>query len=338
MKRLLLFLIGIFIFVLWFYYIDPRQTWDGIKAVNLFYLSLGYIFFLISYGFKVVRWALILRTLKKVPFIQVTKYYCASEFINNFMPVKIGDLSKSIFLKKDYGIDISASVSTMIVDRIYGIIVRLGVICFIPFIALKMYPYLRSYLIYVICLTVIILIFFILLAKNPSYFLKVIDRLLFFLPKSWKRQIISFLEESILTIRKIHPHKRDVLIFLAFSIMGLVAQAYRTYFFFRAVGIEMPLSIFIITTTLMDFLIILPSPPASLGTTEWYTNIIYTLGLGVSKNSVASITLLTHGINLCITGILGFISLTSIGHGIFQPRDQKVKVVSEHPEELVSNL
>jgi len=318
MKRLFLLLfIGVIAFGLWFYYIDPRQTWDGIKTTNLLYLSLGYVLFFISYGFKILRWALILKKIKKIPFLQVVKYYWACEFVNNFVPARMGELSNSLLLKKNYAVTISASMSAVIVDRFYGIIVRLAVIGFIPFVAHDMYPYLKNYLIYVACLLAIILIFFILLVKNTRHFIKLLDKLLFFLSESWTQQILSFIENAIVTIKKTHFRKLDIFIFLGISILSLVTQAWRTYYFFKAVGIEMPIGIYVITTTIMDFLLILPSPPASLGTAEWYTNIIYTIGLGISKNTVAGIAVLTHGITLCLIAILGLTSLSSIGYGFF---------------------
>ena len=84
MKKILLFLIGIFAFILWFYYIDPKETWQGIKTVDLSYLFLGYAFFFISHFLKILRWGLILEKIRKVPFVIVCKYYWASIFINTF--------------------------------------------------------------------------------------------------------------------------------------------------------------------------------------------------------------------------------------------------------------
>jgi uncharacterized protein (TIRG00374 family) len=319
MQRLFLLLfIGVIAFALWLYYIDPGQTWDGIKSTNLLYLSVGYVMLFISYSFKILRWSLILKKVKRIPFLQVVKYYWACEFANNFVPGRIGELSNSLLLKKNYEIAISASMSAMIVDRFFGIIVRLAVIGFIPFVAHEMYPYLKNYLIYVACLLTLIIVFFILLIKSTRNFIKLLNKLLFFLPESWTQRILSFVENTIVTIKKTHFHKLEIFIFLGISILSLLAQAWRTYYFFKAVGIELPIGIYVLTTTIMDFLLILPSPPASLGTTEWYTNIIYTFGLGISKNKVAGIAVLTHAITLCFIAILGLISLSSIGYGFFK--------------------
>ena len=327
MKRLFLLLfIGVIAFTLWFYYIDPRQTWDGIKTTDFLYLSLGYVLFFISYGFKILRWALILKTIKRIPFLQVVKYYWACEFVNNFVPARIGELSNSLLLKKNYAVAISASMSAMIVDRFYGIIVRLSVIAFIPFVAHEMPPYLKNYLIYIACVLAIILVFFLLLLKSTRHLIKLLDKLLFFLSESRTQQILSFIENAIVTIKKTHICKLDVFIFLGISILSLVAQAWRTYYFFKAVGIEMPIGMYIITTTIMDLLSILPSPPASLGTAEWYTNIIYTIGLGIPKNTVASIAVLTHGITLSLIAILGLTSLSSIGYGYFNTEKSDKRV------------
>jgi len=321
MKRIFLpVLLGVIAFALWIYYIDPKQTWDGIKNTNFLYLSLGYVLFFISYGFKILRWALILKTIKSIPFFQVVKYYWACEFVNTFVPARMGDLSNSLLLKKNYSVTVSASMSAMVVDRFYGIIVRLAVIGFIPFVAHEMVPYLKEYLIYVACISAIIIIFFILFLKRTRYCIKFINKLLFFLSDSWTHQVVSFIENAIVTIKKTHFCKLDIFVFIGISILSLMAQACRAYYFFKAVGIEMPIGIYVITTTIMDFLSMLPSPPASLGTAEWYTNIVYTIGLGISKNTVAGIAVLTHGITLCIIALLGLTSISSIGVGFLNPK------------------
>lgn len=235
----------------------------------------------------------------------------------------MGELSNSLLLKKNHAVAISASMSAMMVDRFYGIIVRLAVIGFIPFVAHEMFSYLKIYLIYVGCLLAIVLVFFILFVKNKRHLIKLLNKLLFFLSESRTQQIVSFIENAFVTIQKTHFCKWDVFIFLGISVLSLVTQAWRTYYFFKAVGIEMPIGIYIITTTLMDLLLLLPSPPAGLGTAEWYTNIIYTIGLGISKNTVAGIAVLTHAITLFLIALLGLTSLSSIGYGLFNTRKSK---------------
>lgn len=317
MRRLLYLLIGIITLTLFFYFINPRETWEGIKQIRVSYLIIGYFFFFISHGIKFYRWGLILEKIKKVPFLKIFEYYWASQFINNFMPLRIGEVTKSLFLKKDYDIDISSSMSTVIVDRFYGIIVRLSVVLLIPFLDTELFSYLRNYLIYIICLNAILLFFIIVLLIRYQSFMLIINKLFFFLPRSWNQRLVSFFETSVVAIKKIHLQKKDICIFTALSVLGLLTQALLVYFLFKSVGIVIPISIYIITITIMDFFAMLPSPPASIGTTEWYTNIVYTVGLGISKNTVASITLVSHAINLFIIGILGMICLIAIGQGMF---------------------
>ena len=337
MKKILMFLIGILVFILWFYYIDPRDTWQGIKRVDVSYLTMGYIFFFISHFLKILRWGLILEKIRKVPFVTVGKYYLASIFINTFMPLRVGEFSKSLFLKKHYEIDISDSMSTIVVDRFYGLVVRLVVICFIPFLTIDLYFYLKQYLIYVAVFSVMILVLLAISFKNYNWFLKIVDHVLFLLPKLWKQSVLAFVERSIVAIKKIHFQKKDVILFMLLSLLGLIAQAYVAYYLFRAVKIVLPISVFIVSTTIMDFLVILPSPPAGIGTTEWYTNIVYTVGLGIPKNPVASITLIAHGISLCIYGFLGCISLAAIGESILGKTTRGYRKTMEHDKEIVTS-
>ena len=325
MKRLLLFFIGILVFVLWIYYIDPHEVWEIIKTTHLAYLGVGFIFFFISYLFKMVRWQLILKPIQAVPFVQISKYYWSCEFINNFMPLRLGELSKGAFLKKDYGLEFARSLSTIAADRIYGIFIRLVVLCSIPLLAIDLYPFLKSYLIYATSLITCVLLLFLLLLLKDIKILKFLRKLLFFLPHLWVDKICHFIETSIAAVRQVHTRKSDILLYLGISILILVAQSLRTYFFFRAVGLKLPVLIFLVTTTVSDFLVILPSPPASLGTTEWYANIIYTFGLGISKNGVAGVVLLTHAIILLILALLGVWSLTSLGYSILGKGKVKVE-------------
>jgi len=332
MKRLLLFLIGILVFVLWIYYIDPHEVWEIIKTTHLAYLGVGFVFFFVSYILKMVRWQLILKPIQVVPFIQISKYYWSCEFINNFMPLRLGELSKGAFLKKDYGIDFSESLTTIAADRIYGIVIRLFVLCSIPLLAIDLYPFLKGYLIYAASLTTCILLVLLLLLLKDIKLLKFLRIILFFLPQTWVDKITHFIETSITAARKVHTRKKDILLFLGLSILALTVQALQLYFFFRAVGLLIPLPIFFVTTTLSDFLVILPSPPARLGTTEWYANIIYTFGLGISKNGVAGITLLTHAIILLILALLGVLSLITLGYGIFGKRKANLRSSQTHVE------
>ena len=98
----------------------------------------------------------------------------------------------------------------------------------------------------------------------------------------------------------------------------------------------MPMGILVLTT-IMDFLVILPSPPAGIGTTEWYTNMVYTLGLKIPKNPVARITLVAHGISLGIYGFVGCISLAAIGENVFGENAWGYRKTVGHEKDIVTS-
>jgi uncharacterized protein (TIRG00374 family) len=178
MKKILLLLLGLLVLALWFYYIDPHMMWEGIKATYLPYLVTGYIFFFTAHSIKMIRWGSILAKVKRVPPGKIFNYYWASLFINTFMPLRVGEVSKSLFLKKDYEIDISSSMSSIVVDRFYGIMVRLIVICLIPVFSIELYSYLKNYLIYITLACLILCIFISLFLINFKYFSKIIEKMI----------------------------------------------------------------------------------------------------------------------------------------------------------------
>jgi uncharacterized protein (TIRG00374 family) len=317
MKRLLIFLTGIIVFILWLFYVDLREVWEIARATNLAYLTTGFFFFYLSYVLRIQRWQMVLRPILPLPFWGISKYYWASEFINTFTPLRLGEVSKAALLKRDYGIDFGESLSTVVVDRFYGILVRVLVLCCLPLLAINLYPFLKGYLIYAAFLTGCLTLVPALLLVSSGKMLKYLTGMLKFLPPIWLERTIHFVESSLEAIKKVHRRKRDSLTYLSLSALSLATQSLMTYFFFKAAGLEIPFPVFCITTTLVDCLTILPQPPGSLGTTEWYANMIYTFGLGIPKNGVAAITLLTHALGLGILAVLGTASLGSIGGSLF---------------------
>jgi uncharacterized membrane protein YbhN (UPF0104 family) len=77
---------------------------------------------------------------------------------------------------------------------------------------------------------------------------------------------------------------------------------------FKAFNVEIGFLKLLFGYTLIYLSYVIPQPPAQLGSNEWIMLIIFSLGLGLEKNSVSSIMIFSHamtGILLSIIGVIG---------------------------------
>jgi uncharacterized protein (TIRG00374 family) len=125
------------------------QFWVGlIISVALLYLSLGklrladvlsnlgsatYIWlvpgvmvYMVAVWVRAWRWHYLLRPLKKIPTNTMFPIVAIGYMGNNIYPARAGEVLRAVVLKRREGVSISASLATIIVERIFDAVVMLG--------------------------------------------------------------------------------------------------------------------------------------------------------------------------------------------------------------------
>jgi uncharacterized protein (TIRG00374 family) len=105
-------------------------VFSTVKSANLLWLLLVVPIYFTSVWFRSLRWNYLLRPLKKIPTKEVYSIEAIGYMGNNIFPARAGELLRSIVLKRRYGISISASLASIIVERIIDGVVMLGFIFF----------------------------------------------------------------------------------------------------------------------------------------------------------------------------------------------------------------
>jgi hypothetical protein len=107
-------------------HIDFVKLWDEIIHANYIWIIPGVVVYFVGVWVRAWRWHYLLRPLKAVPtrtmFPIVTIGYAG----NNIYPARAGEVVRAVILKKQEGIPISASLATIIVERIFDGVVMLG--------------------------------------------------------------------------------------------------------------------------------------------------------------------------------------------------------------------
>jgi uncharacterized protein (TIRG00374 family) len=106
--------------------IDYFQLWQVLKAANYWWLIPGIAVYFVALWVRSWRWHYLLRPLKAIPtqamFPIVTMGYAG----NNIFPARAGEVVRAVILKRKEGVPISASLATIIVERVFDGIVMLA--------------------------------------------------------------------------------------------------------------------------------------------------------------------------------------------------------------------
>src|SRR4030065_2711178 len=106
--------------------IDYPQLWQVLKSANYWWLIPGVAVYFVALWVRSWRWHYLLRPLKSIPtrsmFPIVTMGYAG----NNTFPARAGEIVRAVVLKQKEGVPVSASLATIIVERVFDGIVMLA--------------------------------------------------------------------------------------------------------------------------------------------------------------------------------------------------------------------
>jgi uncharacterized protein (TIRG00374 family) len=124
------FWLGLLISALFLYLvlrkIDYAQLWLVLKAANYWWLLPGVAVYFAALWVRSWRWHYLLRPLKAIPTSKMFPIVTMGYAGNNIFPARAGEVVRAVILKRKEGVPISASLATIIVERVFDGIVMLA--------------------------------------------------------------------------------------------------------------------------------------------------------------------------------------------------------------------
>jgi uncharacterized protein (TIRG00374 family) len=92
--------------------------------------------FLAAYVVRALRWRRFLAP-NRVSRARAISIYMVAIFVNWLLPIRGGELAKSLLLKRTDGIPVSVSLPTVTMDKAMDLIPAVGLLALLPFVQLK---------------------------------------------------------------------------------------------------------------------------------------------------------------------------------------------------------
>jgi uncharacterized protein (TIRG00374 family) len=131
MKRWQFFLgLAISVFFLWWVLkdLDFVAFWTEVQNANYWWLFPGVAVYFLAVWARAWRWHYLLRPLKAISTRKMFPIVAIGYMGNNIYPARAGEILRAAVLKRKEGVPISASLATIIVERIFDGVVMLAFI------------------------------------------------------------------------------------------------------------------------------------------------------------------------------------------------------------------
>ncbi len=103
-----------------------EDFWDAVKQANYIWLLPGIAVYFIGVWVRAWRWHYLLGPIKKIPTQTMFPITTIGYMGNNIYPARAGEVLRAVILKRKEGVSVSASLATIIVERIFDGVVMLA--------------------------------------------------------------------------------------------------------------------------------------------------------------------------------------------------------------------
>src|SRR5215216_5388121 len=103
-----------------------EEFWDAVKGANYIWLLPGIGVYFVGVWVRAWRWHYLLGPIKNIPTETMFPITTIGYMGNNIYPARAGEVLRAVILRRKEGVSVSASLATIIVERIFDGVVMLA--------------------------------------------------------------------------------------------------------------------------------------------------------------------------------------------------------------------
>ena len=294
------------------------EFWTVVKGANYWWIIPGVAVYFVGVWVRAWRWHYLLKPIKVIPTRTMFPITTIGYMGNNIYPARAGEVLRAVILKRREGVPVSASLATIIVERIFDGVVMLAFI----FINLPELARLTSasgfvgniqqVAIYGTVAFMAALLVFLLAAMFPVVTARVgqwfIDRLL---PARFRPGITGFMHKFLDGLASLRSPANILMVFVTSVIIWLF-ETLKYWFVMHAFGFTVSFFALMLMNGIVNLATTIPSAPGYIGTFD-APGIAVLAAYGVDQATAAGYTLTLHAALWVPITLLGAYFLTREG-------------------------
>jgi len=238
--------------------------------------------------------------------------------INYLIPVRAGEIAKSVILKTRENVKISDSLPSIFIDKLTDLFPIIFIMILIPLVSVKLNSalYIIIGLLFFIFLLLLAFLFFAVNHKTKA--IKILNFFLRLIPNKYRKKFEDFFINFVDGMAIMHGRFTENCLVYFLTILAVLSEATYIYAVFRAFGAEVSYIKILFGYTLMNLTYILPTPPAQIGSNQFMWVLIFSFALGVNENLTSAAVTFSHLLTSIWIFLTGGISLVALKININQ--------------------
>lgn len=297
------FWLGLAISILFMYFalknLHLADVWTTIKQAKFIWLIPGVAVYFLAVWARAWRWHYLLRPLKKIPTKTMFPIVAIGYMGNNIYPARAGEVLRAFVLKRRENVPVSASLATVIVERVFDGVVMLGFV-FLNLPELAGLNQASGFIGNIRQLAIIgavafigALAVFLLAAMYPAVTEKAVNWLVVHLiPSRWQGKISPILTRFLTGLESLRSPKDALMVFITSTIIWLLETG-KYWFVMHAFPFEVSFFALMLMNGIVNLATTLPSAPGYVGTFD-APGIALLTAYGVPGEIAAGYTLVLH--------------------------------------------
>jgi len=306
--------LGIVLLAAWLWIIDLEAVAETIRQARWGYVLLAIILGFASSLVRAVRWRLVLKPIALVRRLDVWLISLASSLVNFVVPIRSGEIARSLFLKQRNSVPISASLPTVAVDRSFAMLALL----MIGGIGILSGLRIGGSLTIVLALGTVLFLGFATFVVLAIFWQERLMRVAEWavpgsIGENLRSRMPGILNGIMTGFTAIGRQPRNLVPIVGMSLLAAIMDAGVFYLLFVSVGNPVPPMVALTGYALFALTFIVPGAPGYIGSMEAFGSLVFGGALGIPQAASASVVLIFHALSALILGIFGGIAIWTLG-------------------------
>lgn len=291
-KILINSLIGAVLIFVWFKLVNLAEIGQVIEQVRGEYLILFFVFFVVSTILRSYRLKILLKEYR-LGLVDLTKLTFISQFLSFFIPIRAGEIAKSVYLHTQRDIPLAKIIIWILLDRFLDFWSVLLLLCLIfPLVQVNLPTSVFLIILFGFTSSTLIAAGILISPIRTQKLLAPVEySLIHSKLKNFYRETLSKIIEGFLIFRK---NIFDLPKLILLSVLALISDAAIWLIIFYALGLNISslTTLFGSLISMLTFLI--PSAPGYVGSAEGSGLLVFGAILGLDRNLASAAVLINH--------------------------------------------
>lgn len=292
------------------YKVDFGKVATALRGADYRYLPLVVFIYLTSFLLRSWRWEVLLRPVKPgIGFGHLFSTIIIGWTANNLLPARVGELVRAYLIGKRESISKSASLATIVVERILDSFTLL-VFLFASMLLLTNPLEILHFGLYVLAVFILILAILVFMTFKNVLALAYFKKAMKILPDRLSASMIGLFESFLKGLQCLRDARQTLKgLTLSGGLWAIEALVY--YLILRSFGLVLPIYAATVLLAVVNIGVILPSSPGALGTFQFFC----VLGLGffsVDKSTALALSVVLQSVMWFPVTLLGLGFLSRI--------------------------